>query len=635
MPSYIPGPRTVDITTNSNRSSTSSSTLVQQEEQINESTTTITHQLSDDGQGGFLAGLGVVAYGAKNISVKVVRDYDAKSWKANYEDAKAFESLNETSRSGVSGSPLNSSSGGGGSQTSKGGNYGDDKIKEVFAANSLFVSYAQAGSASLGPESVSIAMPPVLIDFLPTTKEHIVPGSLQFTWMGNTYFDAEGVIYTGSTPAGTVDYRAGTALMDNYVSGPDPQSIVVQSLWTQNPPPSVASVVFQVPAAPVKPGALIFACTDIAGGQIVGTAGVDGLVTGDHIRGVMDNQTGLGEILFGDYVVDADLTPEQKSEWWYDVADVQADGKIWRPWSVDPSTLRYNAVSYTYLPLDASILGLDPVRLPSDGRVPIFRPGYFSVLGHTAQTAPVNVSAGSVIDCGRVRLSRVRVVDASGAQVTTGIEADLDAGTVLFTDVSGLAQPVRVQHSIEDMAMVADVQLNGDIRFTRQLTHDFPAGSVLSSALMMGDLRARVTNLFDQQTWGNVWSSAVQGAAAPASFNDAAYPIVVVNAGALTERWAIVFTSTTQFQVIGQNVGVVAVGNTGSDCSPINPATGHPYFTLPAAGWGLGWAAGNVLRIDTAGAFFPFWAVLTVQQGQETALNHTFSLLARGDRDRP
>ena len=76
---------------------------------------------------------------------------------------------------------------------------------------------------------------------------------------------------------------------------------------------------------------------------------------------------------------------------------------------VAASSLRYSAVAYSYLPLDAALLGIDPVRLPSDGRVPIFRPGGFAVVGHTGRIT-ASVSNGQTIDCARVRLSRVRVV---------------------------------------------------------------------------------------------------------------------------------------------------------------------------------------------------------------------------------
>jgi hypothetical protein len=82
-------------------------------------------------------------------------------------------------------------------------------------------------------------------------------------------------------------------------------------------------------------------------------------------------------------------------------------------------------------------------------------------------------------------------------------------------------------------------------------------------------------------------------------------------------------------------VGVIALGNTSTDCAPLNPATGSPYFTLPALGWGNGWAAGNVLRFNTIGAQFPVWIVRTVQQGPETVTDDAFTLLIRGDVDTP
>ena len=107
------------------------------------------------------------------------------------------------------------------------------------------------------------------------------------------------------------------------------------------------------------------------------------------------------------------------------------------------------------------------------------------------------------------------------------------------------------------------------------------------------------------------------------------------NAGAITERWAIQFTNTTAFNVIGEHVGVIATGTTSTETAPINPATGKPYFTIAAMGWGSGWAAGNVLRFNTIGALFPVWVVRTIQQGPETVTNDSFTLLIRGDVDRP
>lgn len=84
--------------------------------------------------------------------------------------------------------------------------------------------------------------------------------------------------------------------------------------------------------------------------------------------------------------------------------------------------------------------------------------------------------------------------------------------------------------------------------------------------------------------------------------NGRQYPITATNRGALTERWVVRMTNSTSFEVIGENVGVIATGNTSADCAPNNPATGVPYFRLPALGWGNGWATGNVLRFNTIGS---------------------------------
>jgi hypothetical protein len=97
----------------------------------------------------------------------------------------------------------------------------------------------------------------------------------------------------------------------------------------------------------------------------------------------------------------------------------------------------------------------------------------------------------------------------------------------------------------------------------------------------------------------------------------------------------VVFTNTTSFNVIGENVGVIATGNTGTNCAPTNPATGQPYFTIPSTGWGLGWATGNVLRFNTVGAVVPVWVARTILQGPETVVDDDFTILVRGDVDRP
>jgi hypothetical protein len=304
--------------------------------------------------------------------------------------------------------------------------------------------------------------------------------------------------------------------------------------------------------------------------------------------------------------------------------------------SVFGESLRYNAVGYNYLPLDPDILGLNPVRLPADGRVPIFRPGTVVVIGNQKVTSPATVSNGQSINLARTRLSRVRVIDDSDQVITDGYTANLDTGIVTFINVAGYDQPIRIEHRIEDMLLVSAVQLNGDLTCTRPVTHDYDADdSYISSALLIGDMQAYVGAMFDQATWNGSFTDSQVGSPATGTYDDATYPIVLTNKGTLTERWALHFDGNTSFRVIGEHVGQIAIGNIASDLSPINPRTGAPYFTIQAEGWGAGWAVGNVLRFNTFGAQAPIWLVRTILQGPETVTDDSFLLLTRGDIDRP
>lgn len=301
---------------------------------------------------------------------------------------------------------------------------------------------------------------------------------------------------------------------------------------------------------------------------------------------------------------------------------------------VTPS-LRYNAVSYSYLPLDAGILGLDPVRLPSDGRVPIFKSGRVVVVHNTQKLAAQTVSNGQTVDCGRTLLSRIRVFGNDGLEITTGFTKNLDAGTITFTNVAGMSQPVTIEHRIEDEALCADAQITGDLRLTRPLTHAYPANtSYVSSAYVAGTLQAAAQDAFSQEAWTNVWSDVRIGNPLLAQYNDTDNPLVVTNAGAITERWALIFQSSTTFNVVGENVGLIISGDTATTLAPVNPATGVPYFTLQAAGWGSGWVAGNVLRFNTSGANFPLWVARTVMQSPSAPPGtDQITISVRGDID--
>lgn len=593
----------------------------------------VVHSATDDGAGHFAAGLGTVDYSGKSVSLKVVAfDRVTTAYQTDHEKSAEFERVMGVGAGSASGN-------------ARGGAYGPWYVgEEMLGGASIQVHYRVGAPAPLA-KSQTFTPPAVVLDLCPYTNHRIVPGSVQFVWMGHTYTDFEGVIYRDSSAnsagiaSGTLDYASGTALMTDYVvGGTGPTDFQLQSLWTQNMPWNTASVFFRTQAAPIKPTGAVLTMLDLKGAALTATADVNGKFQGAHMRGQIDYLTGLVELQFGDFVTDADLTAAQKAEWWYSAADVgtvQA-GKIWRPWPVDPTTLRYNSVSYFYLPIDAEILGLDPVRLPQDGRVPIFRVGSYVVIGHSASTPPATVANGQTINCARTRLSRVRLVGSDGATIHTGYTADLDAGTVTAVDVSGWVQPVHVEHRIEQLERLRDVQIGGEIATVGQLAHDFPAGSTISSAITAQTLRARVSQLWDQQTWdGITWMDSIVGNPAPATYNDTLAPVELTNAGALTERFALRFTNSTTFECIGEHVGFIGMGNINTDFAPVNPVGNAPYFTLRALGWGSGWAAGNVLFLHIAGAITPFACIRTVQMGPAQGVDYSFELLGRGDVDRP
>ena len=624
---------TLSVSTTTSRTENSSSVKSTVTYNTSKTQDTVVNTVNDDGVGNF-GPSGTINYATRTVNVRLLSLISkTEGYKSDHEKAASFEDT-------VPGQPT-------GSDATKGGDYVDTAVGEqLLAASTVTVSYAE-GFATPITQTMSVKPPTVSIDLCPYTGDYIVPGSVMFTWMGQVFIDVDGVLFrgrVGNDPgfvAGQLDYSSGIAEVFDYIVSGSPTAFTLNSLFTMRQNWTTASIFMRTQAAPVKPTGFVMNLSDAQGAAITATGDLNGNITGTHLRGRMDYETGVVELQFGDFVLDTALTVAQKLEWWYLAAEVGSvpgqAGKVWRPWPVDPTTLRYNSISYFYLPLDAELLGIDPVRLPQDGRVTIFQPGFRVVIGNTKQISNITAANGNTINCARTRLSRVRVVGSNGNTITTGYTVDLEAGTVTFTNVTGYAQPVTVEHRIEDMVVLTDVGIDGTLKANRQITHDYPVlDTYVSSALMTGDLYARVSIQFSQTTWTGAWADAVIGTEPTGKYNDVAAPIVVTNAGAMTQRWALRFKSTTTFEVFGENVGVVVSdASINTVCAPVNPVTGQPYFTISPVGWGAGWAAGNVVRMNTVGAIFTYNVIRTVQAGPAAGIDYSFTLLQRGDVDRP
>jgi hypothetical protein len=493
-----------------------------------------------------------------------------------------------------------------------------------FDTGQVIVRYTPAG-ANTGVIQTTVPLPGLTFNVLPYLyDEFVIPESVQIEWNGVTYIDRSGVLYrdvdpvTGAgTLAGTINYTDGTVNITNYDSG-NTQPLVT-SLLTTYGDFITNDAVFRTVLAPIAPDSLSIVATTEDGVQIIGQSTPEGNIVGDNITGNINYLFGTASLEF-------------------------TDGTD--PVNVIPSTIRYNAVAYKYLPLDPSILGINAVRLPPDGRVPIYRPGGIAMVMHTDDTSPVTISSGQSISAGRTRLAWVRVLDANGETVSGDLYTlDRDNGTITIPDVTGLIQPLTLRHTVADLRMISDAQISGALTLSRSLTHDYPANeSLVASCLIQGDRRARVSHTFDQTTWDNTWKDYQVGSAATANLNTIDYPITVNNEGTDTDRWCLKFTSATAGQVISEKRGVLGNFDTSTELAIINPRTrnqdgtgGTYYFRVPQQAWGIGWATGNTIRINTVGAIADFWIARSIQQSDEPLGDGAdgCEVYALGNIDRP
>ena len=418
---------------------------------------------------------------------------------------------------------------------------------------------------------------------------------------------------------GSIDYTGGVVTLASYPSG-NAQSASIQAAATIGAGFSTDAVSFRTPGSPLRVGSLQLTAMRADTAEIItATADFNGVIDTSEVQGKIDTTIGWAEIRF-------------------------TDGP--NPINIIPQSVRYNTVVETSLPLDAELIGLDPVRLPPDGKVPIYRPGDIVVISHTTTTDASTPTAGQIISLARDHQAEILVLDSSGnALAPEQYTADRKAGSLTFADPlalndaegNALVAPFTIKDRVEHMSVVNDVQINGDLSIIAPVPWDLPANeTTVSSAVVYGDLQARQYSFFAQKLWDNGdpnWTDDRIGDNTTAQYNTINYPVEVTNKGAIYGKWAIIFTSVTGFQVVEEKLGIIATGNTTTDTAPMNPEAGVPYFTIKREGWGSGWATGNAVRFNTDGCLAPVWICRTVVAGQGTEENDKFTLQIRGDAD--
>lgn len=484
-------------------------------------------------------------------------------------------------------------------------------------------------------------------------EDALVPGSLVFNLDGDELVDGgDGVLYrsysmtTGAgLTAGTIDYPGGKI----EVSYPAVSAVVdamtgsvTSGVVGVGAAAAVVSVTFRTNASPLRPSGLQFTARRATDGALMrAESDNDGLITGsfdDNDTLTELPQPGSVNGYSLPFVPESTAAGSASGDVDYNAGVVQID--FTQP--VILSSLTYNAVAYTTVPQDPELLGLNPVRLPTNGKVPVFQSGYLTVIHHTDTLTEASPAAGQVINCGRGDLAQIIISGAGNVALASDqYVVDLAAGTATLADPfnavdangDSLTLPLTISHRIEDMAVLGGVDITGKLSLLTDLTHDYTAGvSYVSAAVEFGTLQARVTDLFDEQTDPG-WFDERQGNDATASYNDVDYPIAIDNLGSVEERWKLKFTSSTGYQLIGEQRGVVATGSINSAFAPVNPMTGTPYFTIPQEGWGSGWVTSNILRFNTTAAAAPVWAIRTVLPSSDDIADDSITVEFRGDAD--
>lgn len=574
--------------------------------------TTETITLTDDGAGNLYRSKGGAQLGTVNYATGAI-SFDARQ-------SYTFRRYDEKKRTGV-----------GSGVVSYFWENGTGAATETYQGATATIRWTDPLDA-VQVRTTTRPIPGLTIDLTPTSARAIVPNSVIFEIGGTQYRDRDGAIIKDWSPitdsgtaVGSIDYATGLVTLEDYPANTPTTTPVtlVACLTTLNQAPANQTI-FRTAGAPLREGSLIVNATDIEGNQLTLNADTSGNLTGASIvGGFVDTQTGTVSI-----------------QWATD--SKHGSGAYGTP--VMPSTVRYSAVSYSFLPLDADLVGLDATRLPSDGRVPQFNLGDVVVVSNTQQQEIITATPGQMISFARVNQAEVWIEGANGNRLAPEqYTLDTDAGTLTFADplnlvdaeANAVTEPLQVFNRVEDMGLATDVQIGGQISLNIPLSQDYTAGDTMASAaLLYGDIRARAHNAFHQKSFnGSTWTDERIGDDTTAKFNLVSHPIEITNQGAIKERWAIRFTSSSSFEVIGETVGIVATGNTATDLAPTNLATGAPYFTVRKEGWGSGWVSGNTLRFNTDGGQAPFWVARTIVAGRAVEENDQFATQNRGDAD--
>ncbi|KAA1165485.1 hypothetical protein EU508_00700 [Pseudoalteromonas fuliginea] len=301
---------------------------------------------------------------------------------------------------------------------------------------------------------------------------------------------------------------------------------------------------------------------------------------------------------------------------------------------VKPDSIRfdYNEIEVTTVPAPPG--GFDTSTLPNNGTVPIFYTFNPVSVQNRKRTAAATLSSGQTITV-LADADFIDIVDSLGASLwsVTDDNYSYDAVTgdiTINAGISAFSPPFIITAIQSELALIDAIDNNTLILLT-PLKRAYPAGATVSSVQVLGDFQAQTKDERTLAAWQNNFGDT--GAAASSAINTTQYPLELTNIGAIAQRWAIVFTSTTAYNVIGESVGNIYSGDTLNDCAPINSFAGAPYFILRKEAFGAGLNPGEAFLFETLAASKPIMVTRSVSPGHSEIVRDNSTLSFRGNKD--
>jgi hypothetical protein len=203
----------------------------------------------------------------------------------------------------------------------------------------------------------------------------------------------------------------------------------------------------------------------------------------------------------------------------------------------------------------------------------------------------------------------VAVEDAANAIFVNGMKIRIsDKATI---NGAGNEEYVTISGTPSYVGNVATIVL------TTNLANGYSAASTkVSSVYEPADVTTAISN----------WVETGTG-----TYNESTYPVLGDNISTIEQVWTLTFTSASAFSVVGDTVGSVGNGNTGSDFAPTNSNYSKPYFTLRSAGWGGTWTTGNTIVFRTSPAAIPLWYRRVVPIGANSLSGNSVIVAVDGE----